>query len=379
MGGFTYKLFEKMSGIARGTKSFLTFPKNVAAIGTIINKPTYYPDMERKSMWEMWKENFVWLLKHKELNRFYTSYGLDIKEFRDPDDFIAHQEFCVMRDMGNQAQKHTITGRYNYIVLLRDKYAFSSYLASTIGEQFIVKSVALITGNNAFVADTKSWIAPETLLSDGSELVFKVLDGECADGVMLVQAKDGAVVVDGHEYTKPEFIQSISGKNIIVQNVVAQHSALKAFKTRSVNTIRIVTIKGTSGAVNVFAAFLRLSASPNSFVDNRAKGGLGVGIDLDSGKLMKYGFPHDAFGVKLEEHPLSHIRFEGYQLPYWKETEDLVCNAHRQFYELQSIGWDVVLTESGPVLLEGNDDWEIGGPQDTYGGLRKKWNELVMA
>lgn len=379
MSGFTYRLYERMTGIVRNMKAIFMLPKNVVSINKIISKPTYYPDMKRKSKGDMWRENFIWLLRHKELNPFYTSYGLDVKEFRDLNDFISRQEFCVMRNAGNQAQKYTISGHYNYIVLLRDKYVFYAYLASTIGEKHIVKCVALFNEGKFFLTESRSWVEPEEVLVDGNEFVFKILDGECADGVMLVQAKGDVIIAGDHEFTRPEFVQSIKTKNIIVQNVVNQHHLLKVFKTRSVNTIRIVTIKGKSGVVNVFAAFLRLSISSNSFVDNRAKGGLGVGIDLSTGKLMKYGFPHDNFGIKLEEHPLSNIRFDGYQLPYWNETVKLVGNAHKQFYELQSIGWDVVLTEEGPLLLEGNDDWEIGGPQDTYGGLKERWRKLVNA
>lgn len=377
MSGFTYKLYESTSNLARTVKNIVTFPKNIIGISRIVNKPSYYPDMERKTRAEMWKDNFIWLCKNKELNRFYTSYGLDVKGLYNPDDFIPHQEFCVMRDAGNQKQKHTITGHYSYIVLLRDKYIFSAYLASTIGSQCVVPSIALISNGRAFLTEKNQWTEISELLTDNSELVYKVSDGECADGVMLVQVKNNTVCVDGKEFKKQDFIESLYGKNIIVQNVVIQHPDLRAFQTRSVNTIRIVTVKGKSGAVNVFAAFLRLSASSESFVDNRAKGGIGIGVNLESGQLMKYGFPHDQFGVKLEEHPLSGIRFEGYQIPYWNETVELVRNAHKQFYELQSIGWDVVLTEEGPVLLEGNDDWEIGGPQDTYGGLKKRWNDLT--
>jgi hypothetical protein len=282
-----------------------------------------------------------------------------------------------MRDAGNQAQKHTISGHYSYIVLLRDKYAFSAYLSSTIGEQYVVPNIALICDGKVYLNQEKSWRTIESLLIEGSQLVYKEIDGECADGVMLVQVKGDSVLAGGQSFSKTDFVQSLYKKKFIVQKVVGQHSALRAFKTRSVNTIRIVTIKGKSGVINVFAAFLRLSSSEDSFVDNRAKGGLGIGINLTNGQLMKYGFPHDAFGVKLEEHPLSGISFDGYQLPYWAETINLVCNAHRQFYELQSIGWDVILTENGPVLLEGNDDWEIGGPQDTYGGLKLRWNDLT--
>lgn len=377
MSGFSYKMSQKLSTAARWGLYVAQFPKNLIDLKKVVEKTTYYPELKRKSKKQRWMDNFIWLCKNHELNRFYTSYGLDIEGLHDPDDFISYFDFMIMRNKGNQSNKCTISGSYNYIVLLRDKYAFSAYMESTIGSQYVVPNVALLSDGKAFLVEKREWTTVDTLLEDRSEQVYKVLDGECAEGVMLVRVEGDRVYADGQTYTRQEFVQSISGQRIIVQNVVGQHPALQVFRTRSVSTIRIVTIQGKSGAVNVFAAFLRLSASPDSFVDNRAKGGLGIGIDLDNGRLMKYGLPHDSFGVKTEVHPLSGIRFEGYQLPYWEETVELVCNAHKQFYDIQSIGWDVILTKNGPVLLEGNDDWEIGGPQDTYGGLKKRWNELV--
>ena len=97
------------------------------------------------------------------------------------------------------------------------------------------------------------------------------------------------------------------------------------------------------------------------------------------GAYQSWGDIYVDFGLKEEQHPLTGVEFAGYEIPFWKEVVDLVKNAHAQFYSLQSIGWDIVITEKGPVLLEGNDDWEIGGPQDTYGGLKKRWNELRKA
>lgn len=379
MAGFVKKVSKGFATVAHKGKDAILFPKRVASISRVIDKPTYYPEMERKSKREMWWENFVWLCKNSEVNELYTSFGMDIKDFREAKDFIPHREFCRIRNQGNQQEIQSDTGDYNYIVLLRDKYLFASYLSTTIGEEYIVPTVALISQGKAYMAREKVWADPLELLTEGSRLVYKVVDGECAEGVMLVEVQEGRVLAEGKSHTKEEFLAGLTGRRYLVQQVVEQHEAIRHFGTKSVNTIRVVTIKGRSGAVNLFAAFLRLGVSADSFVDNRAVGGLGVGINLETGTLMRYGFPHDAFGVKVEEHPLSHIKFEGYQLPFWKEAVELVCHAHRQFYEIQSIGWDVVLTEKGPVLLEGNDDWEISGPQDTNGGLKKKWEELVNA
>ncbi len=353
------------------------FPRSAKKIGRIVHSESFYPEYPRKSASKIRQENLAYLLKYGEVNPYYISHGLDAEGFRNPEDFLTHRDFIILRNKGNQKTVRTGTGKYNYMVLLRDKYVFAAFLASTIGKAAVVPTLALITGGRVYLAEKRRWTELAELLKEDDRLVLKVLDGECADGVFLLERKAERYVLDGEEEGFKELETFVQDKKIIVQRVVEQHAELKRFMTKGVNTIRIVTIRGKSGIVSVFAAFLRLSASKDSFVDNRAKGGLGVGIELETGRLMRYGFPHEGMGTKTEFHPLSGIRFSEFTIPYWDEVKALVIAAHCQFYEFQSIGWDVIVTPEGPVLLEGNDDWEIGGPQDTYGGLKKRWKELT--
>lgn len=377
MAGFVDKVTNATVEFVLGVKFIASWPRNLLQIKKMIQKPSYYPELERKTSKEMWMDNISWMIKRQEFNKFYLSYGMDAKDFRNPDDFLSYKEFRELRNKGNRFPSNY--GEYSYIALLRDKYLFATYLSATIGGQYVVPVKALIRQNRAFFLETNQWTDVNKLLENDSELVYKVIDGECADGVMLVSVSGDKVVADDIAYSKDQFVDTLRNKTLIVQDVAKQHPQLNKFGTRSVNTIRAVTVKGKSGEVNMLSAFLRLGASADSFVDNRAVGGLGIGIDLGSGKLMKYGFPHDAFGIRTETHPLSGVRFEDFEIPYWKEAVQLVKDAHKQFYDIQSIGWDVIITPDGPVLLEGNDNWEIGGPQDTMGGLKKKWFELVNA
>ena len=371
--GFNYaKMFRTWKRIAKTPKNILKIPRN-------ISKPSYYPEMERKSKGEMWWDNFKWILKHRELSPFYTSYGLDVKNFRDPEDFIPTPEFWEAIKEGNRKQIKTPYGSYNYLALLRDKYVFSSFITGTIGSRYIPKTIAMIDGGQAFRPDTGSWESFADFCAVDNRAVFKVVDGTFGDNVFIAEIRDGQVTAQGTSFTPEAFLQRLGAKRYIVQELIVQHPALQAFGASCVNTIRTITVRGKSGKISVFAAFLRLGTDTESFVDNRAKGGLAVGVDLDSGKLMKYGLPHARFGTKLEVHPLSGIAFEGYQLPYWEQIVKLVCAAHRQFPALQSIGWDVAITADGPLFLEGNDTWEIGGPQDTYGGLKKRWEAVRNA
>lgn len=365
--------------LLREIKHIVKIPIYILKIPRVISKPTYFPEMQRKSRLEMWKDNFVWIIKYHELNTFYTSYGMDIKGLRNPNDYIPTARFWEYIWDGNRKEVRASYGRYNYIVLTRDKYVFSAQIAGTLGENYIPKTIALIDRGRVFLHENRKWLTFSEFCQDERKAVFKVVDGTFGDNVFVAGIKDGIIEAEGRKFTAEQMSERLGDKRYILQELIVQHASLQAFGTKCVNTIRIITIRGKSGKVSVFAAFLRVGTDTESFVDNRAKGGLAIGVELDTGKLMKYGLPHARFGEKVESHPLSGIVFEGYQLPYWKEITEMVCSAHGQFAGLQSIGWDVAIKEEGPVLLEGNDTWEIGGPQDTYGGLKKRWEELVNA
>ena len=354
----------------------IKIPKNILRIHSVISKPSYYPEMPRKSKTEMWWDNFKWIIKNKELSPFYTSYGLDVKGFRNLDDFLPTPAFWEAIREGNRKNIRSGYGSYNSLIMLRDKYVFSSYISGTIGREYVPETIALIDAGQVFRPSCNKWESFESFCNTDERVVFKIIDGTFGDNVFLAEIKNKQVIVHGQTYTPERFISTLLEERYIVQQLIVQHPALQAFGTGCVNTVRTITVRGKSGKISVFAAFLRVGTDSTSFIDNRAKGGLAIGVDLETGKLMKYGFPHARYGTKYEVHPLSGIAFDGYQLPYWDELVELACSAHRQFYHLQSIGWDIAITANGPIFLEGNDTWEIGGPQDTYGGLKERWDRL---
>lgn len=363
--------------VYRILRDIMLFPQNILRIARLINNKTYYPEKERKSKWKRIAENILYLLKYHEVNIYYNSYGLDVKDFHDENNYIPYRKFVLNRDIGNQKIKWTETGKYNYIVLLRDKYVFSAYLASTLGKQYIPQNIGILDNENVFLLEMNMWVSCEEFFSRTFRYVFKKIDGECAEGVYLVKVSEGIVEHNGVKENWKEFCNRVSDNRILIQKIIQQHERVAILNPNCVNTIRIVTLSNKKREIAVFSAFLRLGVAKDSFVDNRAKGGVGVGINLDTGCLKTYGFAHDAFGTKLEAHPLTGVIFKDYQIPYWEEVKKLAEDAHKQFYELQSIGWDIAVTPTGPIILEGNDDWEIGGPQDVEGGLRQKWMELT--
>ena len=68
------------------------------------------------------------------------------------------------------------------------------------------------------------------------------------------------------------------------------------------------------------------------------------------------------YGSKVLEHPQTGVRFSGFQIPYFHDAVDLATRLHRYFYGVHSIGWDIAIRETGPMIIEGNDDWDGAVP-----------------
>ena len=59
--------------------------------------------------------------------------------------------------------------------------------------------------------------------------------------------------------------------------------------------------------------------------------------------------------------PGTDRSFAGFELPHWSGVKELAVRTAGAFPRAHAIGWDIAITESGPVLVEGNKP-----PQETH-------------
>ena len=149
---------------------------------------------------------------------------------------------------------------------------------------------------------------------------------------------------------------------------------MNELNSKSINTLRIVTVH-SKGKIKVLSSLLRVGTSETGNVDNWAAGGLAIGIQ-NNGYLKKYGLYKPGHGLKISEHPDSKIEFEKYKVPMLNEAQDLAIKAHKFFYNVGAIGWDVAITDDGPIFIEGNDNFEITLMQACDRPLKKEWLAL---
>ena len=80
------------------------------------------------------------------------------------------------------------------------------------------------------------------------------------------------------------------------------------------------------------------------------------------------------------EQRLIHIQTQKLSLANFRhrsETVELACRAHRTLYRIRAIGWDVAISDNGPVFIEGNDNWEISLNHAFDRSLRKDSEEVI--
>lgn len=340
-------------------KLFINIPKVVREISSVLREEALWKNMPRKSYLQRLKENVLWFLKYKEPCIYYNSYGFDVVGYRDQDSYLPYRQFRIERNL----EDDPANVYESKLCILRDKIVFAAFFADAVGDKFIVKTKARIDADGRiYDYISKEYCDIEEYFSKVEcELFVKKLHGECGDGCYLFNKNSDIIT----------FKNVAKGSCYIVQDKLQQHEDIDKINASCINTIRIITIVGKeSREPQVFAHYMRVGC--NSINDNRATGGVGVAI-TDDGYMEKYGVGHH----KVEEkHSITGHTYIDTLIPYWDEVKKLVLNAHRAILEVPTIGWDVAITPSGPVLIEGNDNWEISGAQDTAGGLKQRWYEL---
>jgi len=140
----------------------------------------------------------------------------------------------------------------------------------------------------------------------------------------------------------------------LAEEYVVQHHSLMELSPSGLNTIRVFTqLNGVE--VDFLGARLRISV--NSPVDNMGAGNLAAPVNIETGEVNGSAVYSDITKHDEDIHPITGKEIVGFEIPFWKETVEMVRKAALYIPENRSIGWDVAITETGPQLIEGNHNW----------------------
>lgn len=330
---------------------------------------SYYPEEKRKSGIRRYFEILWASVKTGDYGKFYNAYGFDLKNSPKKSDYMLEPEFW------KKIIPLNYIGAVNYSLVLRDKFVFWSVL-SRFG--IPTPEVLAYCKNGRYyhqgheVTREAWWSA---LRNRGECFFLKATNDACARSVWRIEVKDDGLFADGKVLDAESTM--VEDGAFLAQSAVANCELLSAIQPNSVNTLRIVTLSDGTGDIKLLSPG-GLRVGGGGAVDNWAAGGLFVGITKD-GCLQKYGFykPGKTKFAKSSCQPQTGFVFDGVKLPYYDDAVALVKKAHAILSEVRTIGWDVALTPTGPVIIEGNDNWEISLMQIVAGGLKNRLECLI--
>lgn len=174
------------------------------------------------------------------------------------------------------------------------------------------------------------------------KIMYKPLQGSCGKGITAYEISDDNI---GEVWSEISALP-----DGIVEGYITQHHEMAKYSLNAVNTVRVVTVR-KNGKVDLMYAAFRM-AGGDAVVDNFHHGGVLALIDTDTGVVTTDAFRLD--GTKFEDHPTTGEKVRGFVIPYWKEITEMLKKAGTLVKGIGYIGWDVAVTENGPVLIEGN-------------------------
>jgi len=324
----------------------------------------------RKSPRRIWWEQFLNFIKHGSIDFFYFLYGFDVKNFRKRSDYVFESTFYRRREYIRDINPNA----YQDMAVLRNKLLFSLFCSAykipsprvygTIQNGYLIE---LLTDSKTEIADF--------IVQNRINGFAKAIDGQCGEGVYSIEVTNNGVLVNEKPVGKDD-LNGIFKKGcfILQERITNQHPHISQLHPHSINTIRLVTIKTKENNYVIIPPLLRVGTG-HSNVDNWATGGLAIGIDTASNTLHEYGFRKPKYGGKVAEHPDTGIKFLGHPVPFMQEAINMAIETHKKLPNLVSIGWDIAITEDGPVFIEGNDNWEITLMEACSHGLNKEFKK----
>ena len=179
-------------------------------------------------------------------------------------------------------------------------------------------------------------------INDKKVFVAKVVDGTCGKGVIKVDLSEYKDANETYGFL-------IDNNYMLIEELIIQKGELNELHPKSINDVRIVTVLNDD-KVHIIGAFLRIGNG--EFVDNINSGGMFAPIDIEEG-LIRYPAA-DKDGNVYKKHPLTNVRIVNFKIPLWQECLQLVDEAARIVPSVRYVGWDIAITNDGPVFIEAN-------------------------
>ncbi|WP_261623331.1 sugar-transfer associated ATP-grasp domain-containing protein [Nesterenkonia marinintestina] len=316
----------------------------------------------REDYWKFLRKEFRWETSFGQrqplwwgrgfLSRSATLYGLDQN---DPRDYVSDvQRYTRTRHMVHPHLQDVLHNKFTFFLLM-NQLGLDSDTVPLLG----IHSRGDV---HVFPEDERIPLADflTERLEIGQKVFVKPFRGAEGKHVRAIRrtGEDG-FVMDGVPSTFDEVRRWLGGRPrpMAIEAAVPQAEAQAALNPEATNTIRVLTMPDITRGKEPFIviAVQRIATARSNHLDNWTRGGLSAEIDIETGRLGKASrLPESRELEWFSVHPDVGSQIEGVEVPFWEETKKLVLDAAQRLNFLEYIGWDIIISPTGPVILEGN-------------------------
>lgn len=216
-------------------------------------------------------------------------------------------------------------------------------------------------------------------LQQYDKLAIKPANGSGGEGIkILFKDKEGAWVSSGVKVDLEELqlymanvimgLYSLGASDhILIEECIIPHNYFHDIYPAGVADVRVIIYKH-----HIALGMLRVPTAKSDGKANLHQGGLGIGVDLDTG-CMTQGYDGERY---YEKHPDCGSQITGTEIPFWKEILQLSLDTAENF-PLHYLGVDIVIDqEKGPLIMEVNVRPGLGIQMVNKQGLKPILKEI---
>ncbi len=267
----------------------------------------------------------------------YSEWDFRILKGRERKTYMTDpKSFHLSRRLNDNAQRH----------IFDDKLEFAQRFGDELGREWLDVSTTEVAELAAFVGRHRRVITKNPGGVGGNGITMRDIDADT----------DVAALRD----------ELIASGETLVEEVLVQHPEMARLYPRSVNSLRMVTYLDPDGQVHLLAAVLKVGNG--GVIDNFSNGGMYTMLD-EAGRALHAA--SDEEGRPFETHPITGVAITGYQVPLYDEILQLIDRLARRVPALPYIGWDIAITPTRPVVIEGNHNTGVFQSKPSVSGIHR--------
>lgn len=263
--------------------------------------------------------------------------------------------------LNNEERKTYLTGRYNNEIVRKynkreDWYKFDDKVEfNKLFNKFLCRD--FIDLRESSFKDFKDFIANK------DRIVVKPINNCGGKGVQVIQIDKEKLK---NEYNILKIYNSIMKKEqFLVEEYIIQHKNLTKLYPGSANSLRVFTFLDEKNNVHILEVILRIGNNGN--VDNFSSGGM---YSFVNEKGIVYLPAVDEKGNVFCEHPITKEKIVSFKIPNYDKIQPLMKELALVVPSIRYVGWDIVITDNGIVVLEGNQFPGIFQPKPSISNIK---------